>query len=396
MSNPDQDLQQVDQLVQQYESGGISRRDLVKSLALLGGAAAVASACQTTPSATTTVRVASDPDKGRKVLLERIMNHTYREDSNGVATLHNHEKSKPITTILAGAPVRVNSPNHGLVDGDRVLITGVADAAAVLNDTAWYIEWVSIDQFKLLDSSDVGAGNNGTWETYSKIFESSEAHQEWLFGKESGPGNYVDGLRQYDDRFGSRNYKALNDDINVASKRRHKGEPFQNGQENNLRLMIAEAHTGVNVYQLSGMYSDKYNYADLYGLVRQKLQYTGDHCAHHVAHAIFFVLLDFDRAPGNCRTVKWTDSDGKIHDIPTAKLFHDLIIQENDGDADYWDVITNHFSPAGSDDPITVEWDHIDELVEERGKIDPCEDDDRADRPMPGVGGSHLIMHGGY
>jgi hypothetical protein len=166
---------EIKTLLNDFESGKISRRDLFKGATALGVFAIAGDAAgQSTPIAGRGRRIRN---AGRKVLLERLINHIYKPV----------DKTQVAFTQLggaAGSAIRVISPGHGLSTRDYVKINGVRNRYPNVNGKIYEISTDNVDYFDLIDPATNAKGGtintpNGKWTLWQNQVDR-------LYGAEGG------------------------------------------------------------------------------------------------------------------------------------------------------------------------------------------------------------------
>lgn len=373
--------EQIDGLLAQFESGKMSRRSLIKSVAALATLSLAGQAEAASPFARSGRNQFAGPidqlaqlepghDEGRKILLERILNHTYSyNDPDNPAdhkvTLHEDSKDGDIANASNEKPIVITTEyRHDLSTGDRVEIRSVQGNIAA--NGKWTIEVVGDAgsvQFKLLGSS----GNGGytasadTWRQINHVFTSGGEHRDWLFGTK-GSDWEDNGLRQYEPSNSQSGPILDNPSGNVHNHNgKNVGGIDTNGQNMRIAVVNARKATDREVLGLfaleEGDRTDRtHDYDDLYGLVKLKLQWVCNHCSTDSVGATLSQLKQYTDevevsgtlAGGNTVAVKV-----KLQDVITKAL--ETAIQRAQFETD----LNGQLKGGGSGDEIGLHWKEI-------------------------------------
>lgn len=267
---------QANELVDRFERGELSRRELIGSVAGLGALAMAqsvgASGSALAPLASAVLAAEGDVkrEEARKILLERILNHTFAylkskdaADADNTVRLGTDTRKGTISAGTAATPVVITTSNsHGLISGEYVKIAGTSNND--IDDQKWLVERISNNQFSLKGSSSSSTASTGTWKQVRKIFETSAEHRAWLY-------------TNLDSHDGSKNhYSVANTEKGFHNR---DGVGFSTkGEAENVAALKDKSKDVINVYQLGNANATDYNYDDLYGLVRLKLKHVCSHC----------------------------------------------------------------------------------------------------------------------
>ena len=436
MDSMDEKKMNANELIEKFDSGELSRRDLIKAAVATGLLPMAASRALGSPSiaplALQSIIGEAGADyrwPGRKVLLERLLNHKYEFKSNiltgnvqsasgtlititsnahgiqdgswvnitGVqgntaangkwrirvldanrflllnsasnathvpntgnwtsrenkAYLRGLEGAVDAATATLGQPIVITSANHGLVTGDQIVVSGVRGATEANNTAAnpsWTINKIDANNVQLAGSAGAGnthVPNTGSWREYEQhnVFDNSKEHQEWLFAEGGYSGT---GLKVYSSSVGG-SRSAITQPIrghNPGSDDLEDGAPDPGPAA--LEATRTQADKGkLNVFQVGSSVlnvGDKYEYDDLYGLVRMKLEWICEHCSTDVGIQLFQWLLGTQYLKPGEEGKSVTD----LHGDTVANLRKVKVTPDANGEVTIREVLMSLFDDGGA------------------------------------------------
>lgn len=153
--------------------------------------------------------------------------------------------------------------------------------------------------------------NDGTIRLLDEtVWSTDVAHQQWLFDE-----NDNDTLTNYSNHFRG----AIDDEVvdrpNTPHERRHRGAPITNRFDRRSLIQVKdESKRQLNFFQRGNTdpNTGNYPYDDLYGLVKAKLNWTGQHCNEHMmVHMLNFLMTKEPQVMGNLfpdrNAAAWTE-----------------------------------------------------------------------------------------
>jgi hypothetical protein len=460
-NDPEIHEDEMNTLLNDFESGKISRRDLFKGATALGVFTFAAEAQAQSAAIPEMVQmVMSAPgnkinNEGRKVLLERLMNHRYKERSqdgpitklsgangsplrmtsvahglrdkdqvkfagleapysslNGkdkeidvidddnfdvVGETSNGNEYEPamatwelwqnqVVRLLgvkggvqhanSGSPIAIYSKKHGLTTGDIIKVNGVRGLIGANNGVngapeEWEVIVASgqTDSFQLKSSTGFGnhVANTGAWEeTNHNMFENAVDHQKWMFAEMDGGGGTKFGLKSYS-HGNAVGKKSLTEPIMKGSFK-HDGKDIGNGAGPILKRLNSEATgNGLELFQKGLIIpGNEYDYEDVYGLVRLKMDWLCKHCNTSTLATVISWLMnsdvvdeedigkrfyEFEESEAfflDAKKVTVRTTDGEDVTVYTREVIQSLL-----GDPDHFDSLKEEFSEDEHED---VDW----------------------------------------
>lgn len=174
-----------------------------------------------------------------------------------------------------------------------------------------------------------------------KVFTDAREHQSWLFsqGVYDIDGSKEGGLRLYKEPY--KNTTGRERGVTGAEgDHNEEGINLEVNQKKDVRVAKEKLSEDIDAFWSGSAPDEHYNYDDLYGLVRLKLQHTCDHCTTDSAGASlnFFKSLSGDETYANAEVQATKLADGK-YSVKVKDVIEYLF---DDRNAPAWEPFLEH------------------------------------------------------